>query len=132
MGQFKLICIDMFQTLVDVNTRTYYIWKRILKDNYSEHLKEQCIKLATTKVVNHFHNQVSGQDTFFNLKTLFEPCFVEISKEIGINFNPKVAVEIFLDEHGNATPYTDALEFFRLLGNSIPVCLVSDADNEMI
>jgi len=67
-----------------------------------------------------------------NLKSLFTPCFLEITKELGIDFNPDEAVRIFLDEHGRATSYEDATMFFQLIGDSIPVCLVSDADNEMI
>ena len=36
MEQFELISIDMFQTLVNVNSRTSFIWKRILKDKFND------------------------------------------------------------------------------------------------
>lgn len=132
MNRFELICIDMFQTLVDVNTRIPFIWRRILKDKYNEQLKERCVKLVSTKVINKFYENVNKGQKFMNLKSLFTPCFLEISKELGIDFSADEAVEIFLDEHGKAASYEDATKFFQLIGDSIPVCLVSDADIQMV
>lgn len=73
MKRFELVCIDMFQTLVDVDTRIPFIWKRILEDNYNELLKNRCAELVSTKVINRFHEQVSIDKEFLNLKTLFLP-----------------------------------------------------------
>lgn len=132
MGKYELICIDMFQTLVDIDVRIPYIWSRILRENYSKNISEKCAKLVNLKVVDRFHEYAASNEEFLNLKSIFEPSFFEISKEIGLDFDSKEAVEIFLDEHGNAQIYEDAIQFFEALGNTIPVCLVSDADTEMI
>jgi len=45
------VCIDMFQTLVDIDIRIPFIWKRILKDKYNEQIAEQCAKLVNSKVI---------------------------------------------------------------------------------
>ncbi len=132
MHGFELICIDMFQTLVDVDVRIPFIWERILRDKYNKELGEECSNLVIRKVVNKFHEDVSRQQEFLNLKSLFKPYFLEINREIGIDFDPEDAVEVFLDEHGKATPYKDALELLKIVGDSIPVCLVSDADIVMV
>lgn len=130
--RYDLICIDMFQTLVDVNTRIPTIWQRILKDKYTIEEKERCVKLVSNKVHNGFHEGVSTTIKFSNLKTLFAPWFQEISIETGLSFNPQDAVEIFLSEHGNASLYDDTLRFFELIDGQVPICLVSDADNNMV
>lgn len=132
MGRYELICIDMFQTLVDIDIRIPFIWKRILRENYSEHISKKCAKLVELKVINKFHEYVTLSEEFSSLKSIFEPSFFEISQEIGINFDSKDAVNIFMDEHGNAQIFEDAIQFFQILGDSFPICLVSDADTEMV
>jgi HAD superfamily hydrolase (TIGR01509 family) len=130
--KYDLICIDMFQTLVDVNTRVPFIWQRILKDRYSVELTERCVKLVSRKVHSGFHEGVSKTKEFNNLQTMFTPWFEEISKETELGFNSKEAAEIFLNEHGNSSLYDDTLPFFELINGQIPICLVSDADNIMV
>ena len=130
--RYDLICIDMFQTLVDVNTRVPSIWQRILKDRYTIEAREKCVRLVSNKIHNGFHEGVSATIEFNNLKTLFTPWFEEISIETELDFNSQDAVEIFLSEHGNASLYDDTLQFFELIDEQIPICLVSDADNNMV
>jgi HAD superfamily hydrolase (TIGR01509 family) len=130
--KYDLICIDMFQTLVDVNTRVPFIWQRILKDRYSVELTERCVKLVSRKVHSGFHEGVNKTKEFNNLKTMFAPWFEEISIETELGFNSVSATEIFLNEHGNASLYDDTLQFFELIDGQIPICLVTDADNVMV
>lgn len=127
-----LICIDMFQTLVDINARIPFIWQRILKDKYSDALGRMCARQVSQKVVNQFHEVGCKSTTFFNLKTLFTPCFEAIAMETNLRFNHDHAVDVFMEEHGKAPLYDDSLQFFKLVEDRLPVCLVSDADNAMI
>lgn len=129
---FELICIDMFQTLVDVNTRVPYIWKRILKEQYSDKLAQECAESVSKNVFNKFHDSVLNKKEFENLKTMFTPFFHTVLQEMNINFDPGEAVRIFMEEHTNAAPYDDAESFFSLIGDALPICLVSDADYEMM
>jgi len=117
--------------LVDVNTRIPSIWKRILKDKYTNGVAERCGKLIVLKM-SGFHERVSKALEFSNLKTIITPWFEEISRETELCFNPQEAVEIFLYEHGNSSFYEDTFKFFELTDMKIPICLVSDADNVMV
>lgn len=127
-----LICIDMFQTLVDINTRIPNIWSRILQDRYSDELASICAKQVSRKVINQFHVTGCKSAQFYNLKSLFTPCFMEIAIETDLRFDHQEAVDIFLSEHGNATLYDDSLQFFKLVDGRVPVCLVTDADSVMV
>ncbi len=130
--KFELICIDMFQTLVDVNTRRLFIWKRILKEQYNERLALECARSVAKNVFNKFHESVSENKEFINLKVMFNQFFYKVLKEMNIHFDAKEAVKIFMEEHTNAESYADVEHFFSLIGDSLPICLVSDADYEMI
>jgi putative hydrolase of the HAD superfamily len=130
--KFELICIDMFQTLVNVNARIPFIWRRILKDKYNDRLAFECAKSVSRNVINKFHESALNNDEFINLKTMFKPFFHNVLKEMNIPFDAEEAVKIFMDEHANAEPYGDVESFFSLMGNEVPICLVTDADYEMV
>lgn len=130
--RFELLCIDMFQTLVNVNTRIPSIWKRILRENYNETLAFECAKSVKKNVFWGFQQSASNSAEFINLKTMFKPFFKTVFKEMNISFDVGEAVKIFMDEHAKATPYDDVEEFFSLLKDELPICLVTDADYEMV
>lgn len=130
--KFELICIDMFQTLVNINTRIPFIWRRILKDRYSETLAFECAKSVGRNVINGFHQSAASYGEFVNLKTMFKPFFKAVLEEMNISFNCEEAVKIFMDEHTKAAPYDDVEGFFSSLEDKLPVCLVTDADYEMV
>jgi HAD superfamily hydrolase (TIGR01549 family) len=130
--KFELLCVDMFQTLVNVNTRIPFIWQRILKDKYSEARAYECAKSVRKNVFYGFHESASNCREFIDLKTMFKPFFQTVLKEMNISFDADEAVKIFMDEHTKATPYDDVKNFFELLENTMPICLVTDADYEMV
>jgi putative hydrolase of the HAD superfamily len=130
--KFDLITIDMFQTLVDVNTRIPYIWKGILQDKYVDGIEKMCAKQVSAKVVNMFHESGCKSSEFSNLRSMFAPCFEEIAAETELGFDSERAVDIFLSEHGNSSLYEDSLKFFELIKGRLPVCLVTDADVVMV
>jgi putative hydrolase of the HAD superfamily len=120
--KFDLITIDMFQTLVDVNTRIPYIWKGILQDKYVDGIEKMCAKQVSAKVVNMFHESGCKSSEFSNLRSMFAPCFEEIAAETELGFDSERAVDIFLSEHGNSSLYEDSLKFFELIKGRLPVC----------
>lgn len=130
--RFDLVCIDMFQTLVDVDTRVPFIWKRILQDKYVDGIEKMCAKQVSAKVVNMFHEVGCKSSEFSNLRSIFTPCFEEIAAETELGFDSERAVDIFLSEHGKSSLYEDSLKFFELVKDRIPVCLVTDADVVMV
>ncbi len=55
MKEYKVICIDMFQTLVNIESRVEYIWKRILEEDYNEELRDKYVQTVRIKIVDKFH-----------------------------------------------------------------------------
>lgn len=48
MRRFEVVSLDMFQTLVDVNSRVEQIWRPILSDTYTAHRAEECARAAAS------------------------------------------------------------------------------------
>ncbi|MTI67998.1 MAG: HAD family hydrolase [Firmicutes bacterium] len=132
MEKFSVISIDMFQTLVNVHSRRNYIWKRILRRKYTEKLAEKYSRLMGEFIYNRFHEDVISTDKFVNLKSIFKDYFNEVFLKTGLKFSSEEAAKIWANEHTLAVPYPDTIEFFKFIGKTIPICLVSDSGIDMI
>lgn len=132
MNKYTIICIDMFQTLVDVDTRIEYIWKRILKEDYNDNLKNKYVKLINSKLIDEFHSMESKMSNFRSLRQIFLEKFTYIFQETKVDYCPSLATEVFIEEHSKAELYDDSLEFLNKAREKYIVCLVSDADFDMV
>jgi putative hydrolase of the HAD superfamily len=122
----------MFQTLVDVNSRIPFIWKKILQEKYTSKLEEECMRLIGIKIITPYHHITGQANEFRDLKTLFKPYFKEIKEWLGLDFDEGTAARIFLSEHGFSIPYPDTRPFFEQWNGRTPLCLISDTDDDMI
>jgi len=132
MKDYDVISIDMFQTLVNIESRKEYIWKRILKYEYSKELENKYVSIVNKKIVDNFHRYESCSDQFRNLKEIFLDNFTQIFKQNNLNYCPVEASKVFIEEHMNSEIYSDSLEFVKRVKKKYKVCLVSDADIEMV
>lgn len=130
MTKFKVVCVDMFQTLVDVNTRIPVIWSKILKERYTEDIAFKFGAELQSYFIEHFYKK-SKSHGFETIQSMFINSFDKVFKNKNIIFSAKEAAEIITKEHGFSKPYYDTDIFFELV-TDFPVCLISDADFEMI
>lgn len=130
MQNFKVVCVDMFQTLVDVNTRIPFIWKKILDKDYTE---EKAYTYGSELVKEFIPNyyQKCQSETFELIRSMYTNSFEIIFNRYKLDLPPNEAAEILMKEHGFAKPYDDTEHFFKLIEDT-PLCLVSDADFDMI
>lgn len=132
MKKYKVISIDLFQTLVNIETRSEFIWKRILKDEYTEEKRKKYKGLTSQKVVHVFHETYSKQNTFMTLREIFTLCFYEMFEEENVAYCHNEAVDVFMDEHNHSEWYEDSIQFLKDARNHYKICLLTDADDEMI
>ena len=132
MSKYEIISIDMFQTLVNIDSRIKYIWKRILQSDYTEELQNKFVNHVSTTVVNKFHTELSKNNDFLTLNILFYESFQEIFQNENVDYCPLTATNIFINEHNNAELYNDFLEFLFRASKKFKICLTSDADYNMI
>ncbi|MGD9305291.1 MAG: HAD family hydrolase [Desulfobacterales bacterium] len=132
MSLADVVSVDMFQTLVDVNSMRYYLWRKILGKNYSETLADDYTKQWSRLFPDHFKNAVSKADDFLCLKPIFERFNADFLPQLGLDFNPEHAAQIHVEIHGMAPPYEDTEVFLKTMREHFTICLVTDSDNEMI
>ena len=132
MSRFGVVSVDMFQTLIDVHSMRYYIWRKILGKNYSEALADEYAKQWRRLFPDHFNDSVIKADSFLCLKPIFESFFADFFPQLGIDFNPEHAAQIQVEIHRLAPPYEDTGIFLDTIREQFPICLVTDSDNEMV
>ena len=132
MSRFDVVSVDMFQTLIDVNSLRYYFWRKILGKNYSEALADEYTKQWGRLFPDHFNNAVSKADGFLGLKRIFENFFADFFPQFDIEFDPRQAAQVQVDIHRLAPPYEDTAVFLETMREHFHICLVTDSDNEMI
>jgi HAD superfamily hydrolase (TIGR01509 family) len=132
MNHFKVISVDMFETLVNVDSRKYCVWRKILGESFTEQYADQCWEKANKLLFGFLNNYEFPGQRFYTSKSIFEKCFFAIFKENKINFDPKMAACILATEHGLSALYEDTELFLKSVSQNYPVCLVSDTDQDMI
>jgi len=130
-GEFAVISVDMFQTLVDVASRRCHIWQTLLGDRYTEPLASQYWALSERVVLGCFE-QLSQTGDFLSVKQIFARGFAAMFREAGLELDPQWAAQVAAREHALAQPYEDALPFLEASSAVYPVCLVCDGDRDML
>ena len=80
----KLISLDIFQTLVDVDTIKHDICKVLLKGDYSPEYADELWDVTTVKIVDYFNNEIIEDPTFRSVKYIYEKCYSDVFHEFDI------------------------------------------------
>ena len=131
MTEFKVVSIDMFGTLVDVDSRYYNVWQIFLGEQYSDERANQ-IRRHAYEVLQHHYYQVTQNSRYITTRALFEEVYSDLFTELDLDFDPKEAAQILIKQHPLSTPFEDAMKFLDSVGQKYLICLSSDTDNDMI
>lgn len=131
MRKFDVVSIDLFQTLVSIDSRRHHIWEALLGERYSESLADEYWALTSKVVMEYFHRRTSQQE-FLPLKSVFEEAFAELFRVIKLDFDPREAAHVFTTQHALAACYEDTRSFLDAVAGVYPLCLTTDADADML
>jgi putative hydrolase of the HAD superfamily len=132
MDNIQLISVDLFQTLVDIESRKEVIWRLILQDAYTLKRSEHCWAI-TSKILREIYlAKAATNNGFEKVRAIFRECFVRAFAEIGLDFDPDEAARILAHQHSLSNPFEDAIPFLKGVGHHRLVCLTSDTDDDMI
>jgi putative hydrolase of the HAD superfamily len=132
MNEFEVVSVDMFQTLVDVNSRRYEVFKSILGDLYTEGLADECWNAANSILSRCIKKYIEQDEFFYPVRKVFKSCYQELFPMKGINFDPVNGAKILAYEHGKSDLFEDTETFLYNVQKKYPICLVSDTDNDMV
>ncbi len=111
MKEYKILSLDLFQTLVDVESRSQHVWKRILESDFSEESWKYYSRLAHQEIISRFHTSLCCNDQFQTMREIFQLCFSDLFRKEQVEFCSKSAADILIDEHNNAHMYEESMEF---------------------
>ncbi|MFD1774311.1 HAD family hydrolase [Paenibacillus rhizophilus] len=131
MNNFEVISLDMFQTLVNVDSRIEQIWRPILQNNFTAQFAEEYAKSLLKVFFTHWIElRKTGQFQLMN--EIYERSFIELFKKKAIQFDAGEAVKILFREHTLSQFYDETIDFLDSILKRHKVCIVSDADDAMI
>lgn len=128
----KLISLDIFQTLVDINPIKPEISRIFLEEDYSVESAENLWTAMTDRLIEYFNKEIIADATFRTVKAIYERCYADVFPKLAIDFDPEEAGQILAEYHNNAEPFDDAEKFVEYIEGKYSYCLSSDTDNDMI
>ena len=132
INNIKIISVDLFRTLVDVDQSQESVWRSILRDNYSDTLASMNWEKTTEILLNKYYTAALDYQHFKNIKTIFEETYRDFFSEADLDYDPKAAAEILIEKYKAYFIYDDTERFLEVVGRKYPICLSTDCDLEMI
>ncbi|SDE65959.1 putative hydrolase of the HAD superfamily [Fontibacillus panacisegetis] len=131
MKHFEVVSLDMFQTLVNVDSRIEQIWKPILSNIYTQEVANECAQLLLSYFLEYWA-QMKNTQQFFLMKEVYERSFVSVFEHLNLSYDSIAANKSLFEEHTLSEFYEDTLEFLNRISEEYKICIVSDADDAMI
>jgi HAD superfamily hydrolase (TIGR01509 family) len=131
VNPYKVVSLDMFQTLVNIEGRRNRIWKPILQQDFSE---ARALELAQA-LLNHYFAQAAAirdAGSFCTSQEIYRSGFEKVFHEHRLSFDCHEAVDILFAEHRLSGLYADTRPFLQKISEAYQVCIVSDTDTLML
>ncbi|KWX78624.1 putative hydrolase of the HAD superfamily [Paenibacillus jilunlii] len=131
MNPYRVISLDMFQTLVNIEGRRNRIWKAILQQDFSE---ARALELGQALLNHYFAKAAAIRDagSFCTSQEIYRSGFEKVFQEHRLNFDCHEAVDILFAEHRLSDLYADTGPFLQKISEAYQVCIVSDTDTLML
>jgi len=128
----KLISIDLFRTIVNIDQTPEYIWRMFLKDNFPNELSGKYRDVAVEIMDRHWNMAGIDNTHFKTVRMILEDVTTELFHKINLDYNPKLAANELMAVHNLQKVFADAKPFLEKLGQRYPVCLATDGDLDMM
>lgn len=128
----KLVSIDLFRTLVDLEQTPQIIWETFLKSNYPPEVSQQYWQRASEILERIWDEAGTGNGHFKNVRVVLEDTCSELFQEIQLRLELKSATNLLMQKHRIHHLFEDARPFLERAGRDYPVCLSTDCDLEML
>lgn len=131
MQCYEVVSLDMFQTLVNVNSRIEQVWESILGQTFSLESANEHARL----LLEYYHvhsNQLKDLGPFYLTAEVYTRSYESVFTQKGLTYDLQQAVQILFQEHTQSHFYEDTIDFLNRITKKYKTCLVSDADEAMI
>ena len=128
----KIISVDFFRTLIDVEPTSETLWQKFLRENFPAEIARKYGQRAEEILRRRWDAAGIDDKQFKSVRTINEETAAELFTEIESDYDPKLAANAIIDAHKVHNTFQDAKPFLSSLGLKYPVCLSTDADFDML
>jgi HAD superfamily hydrolase (TIGR01549 family) len=128
----KLVSVDLFRTLVDLDPTPKIIWEVFLKDNFSPGVAQKHWQRAAGILDRIWDEAGAGEGSFKDVRVVLEQTCSELFQQIQLGHELQSAVDLLMQKHRINRLFDDARPFLERVGLTYPVCLSTDCDLEML
>jgi FMN hydrolase / 5-amino-6-(5-phospho-D-ribitylamino)uracil phosphatase len=129
-ANIKIISIDLFRTIVDIDQTSNMIWELFLKNNYSSELSRKYQQRADEINWRRCDASAIADNSFKTVRNVLEETISELFSEIKLDYSPKLSANKIIEKHCLLNIFPDAKPFLERAGQNHTVCLSTDADVE--
>jgi FMN hydrolase / 5-amino-6-(5-phospho-D-ribitylamino)uracil phosphatase len=131
MRRFDVVSLDMFQTLVNVESCTNEVWRPILQDSFTE----EVAAAYAAELLEHFFEywgscREAGE--FSLMRRVYQNSFEKQLDMRKLKYDSEEAVTLLFRGHKNCSMYEETPGFLERLTKEYPVVIISDADDDMV
>ena len=132
LQNIAVVSVDMFQTLVNVDSRCHPFWQQLLREKYTVERANHYWSQIKVYLQEEYRELFGWNYEFIKARSVAERSFAKMFNELGLKLDPASTADLFIKEHGFSEPFADTAQFLQEVGKMYPICLVSDADEEML
>jgi HAD superfamily hydrolase (TIGR01549 family) len=131
-NQIKIISIDLFRTLIDVQPTIEDIWHMFLKEDFPDEVSGKYYRRADEILARRWDAAGIHEKEFKNVREILVDTYTEFFKETNLDYNPELFANAMIECHHSNKYFYDVKPFLESIGRKYPVCLSTDADTEMV
>jgi putative hydrolase of the HAD superfamily len=128
----KIISVDFFRTIIDVEPTSETLWQKFLRENFPAEISTKYGQRAEEILRRRWDAAGIDDKQFKSVRTINEETATELFTEIESDYDPKLAANTIIDGHKIHNTFQDVQPFLSSLGHKYPVCLATDADFDML
>ncbi len=128
----KIVSVDLFRTLIDVDPPTESHWQQFMRMNLPADIARRYWHRADEILSRRWDEAGIDEKQFKSVRTILEDVGKELFAEADIDYDPRQAADIIMHYHTVENVFSDAKQFLNAVGAKYPVCLSTDADTTML
>ena len=128
----KIISIDLFRTIVDIDQTPDIIWRMFLRDNFPDEIAKINYRIADEIMDRHWGTAGIDDKHFKSVRTVLEDVVTELFQKINLDYSLKQASNDLMAVHNAQKIFADAKPFLEKMGQKYTICLSTDCDLEMM
>lgn len=128
----KIISLDIFQTIVDVNQRIPQIWSRTLGSEFTMDRTNEGAAAIISALPEVMEQALHAKQHFVTMQEVYEECVQKALRHLSFVVRKDKIVECLLTEHAKAPFYEEALGVIEQLKKKYQIILCSDSNHIMV